>query len=154
MSYLGHRSLVSYCIYKHNFSFEKYLESITENKYKAALARFRTSSHDLLIENGRYDDTPRNQRLCKSCNMHKVEDEYHFYSSVQIIEIQGRNTLRAIFVILMSTTSKKAILSQVRILRYENSYFIVSCALSWTENYVRIYTRSKKILYMLFLVLP
>lgn len=70
--------LHSYCIFKHEFKLEKYLTVISENKYRIALSRFRTSSHGLYIETGRYDNTPRIQRICKSCNMNAIEDEYHF----------------------------------------------------------------------------
>ena len=70
--------LQSYCIFKHKFESEKYLTAVIENKYKIALSRFRTSSHNLSIETGRYDGTPREQRICKSCNMNKIENEYHF----------------------------------------------------------------------------
>ena len=45
---------------------------------RTALTRFRLSSHDLAIESGRYDDTPRSDRLCKFCNLNVVENEYHF----------------------------------------------------------------------------
>ena len=47
-------------------------------KYKIALSRFRLSSHSLMIEIGRYNGTPREDRLCTFCNMRKKEDEYHF----------------------------------------------------------------------------
>ena len=70
--------LEAYCIYKHNLVFETYLDSITEKRYRTALARFRSSSHNLFIETGRYENTPREERICKSCNMKKVESEYHF----------------------------------------------------------------------------
>ena len=70
--------LQSYNIFKHNFTLEKYLKISMENKYKYALSRFRTSSHDLLNETGRYENIPRDQRLCKSCDMKTIESEYHF----------------------------------------------------------------------------
>ena len=70
--------LQSYSIFKHLFQTEKYLDVIPEKKYKISLSRFRTSSHDLKIESGRYNSVPRQQRLCRSCAMNKVEDEYHF----------------------------------------------------------------------------
>ena len=60
--------LMSYSIFKHDFVLEKYLNLTIENKYKVALSRFRTSSHDLFVETGRYDNVPRDQRLRKSCN--------------------------------------------------------------------------------------
>lgn len=119
--------LVSYCIYKHNFNFEKYLESITENKYKVALARFRTSSHELRIETGRYDDTPRNQRLCKSCNMQKIEDEYHFLLVCPNYRDLRKKYFKSYFCHwpslykfdnLMSATSKKAILNLAKFIYF------------------------------------
>ena len=70
--------LEAYARFKHNFETEKYLNCISENKYKLALTRLRTSSHNLSIETGRYDDSDRETRICKSCNMNVVEDEYHF----------------------------------------------------------------------------
>ena len=70
--------LESYCIFKHDFVSEKYLDFIHEKKYRIALARFRTSSHSLNIESGRYENIPRELRLCKSCNMQRVESEFHF----------------------------------------------------------------------------
>ena len=70
--------LEAYSIFKHDFEQEKYLNCIPENKYKIALTRLRTSSHNLFIETGRYDGTQREMRVCRSCNMNVVEDEYHF----------------------------------------------------------------------------
>ena len=70
--------LQSYCIYEHDFKLEHYITDVTENKYRTALARFRTSSHNLFIETGRYDNTPLHERIYKSCKMNKIEDEFHF----------------------------------------------------------------------------
>ena len=71
--------LPTYCIFKHNFEVESYLNLEIDMKYKIALTRFRTtSSHSLMIETGRYDDTQRELRICKCCNMGKIEDKYHF----------------------------------------------------------------------------
>ena len=68
----------TYSLFKHNFELEKYLKLNMEAKYKTAFARFRTSSHNLAIETGRYENIPRDQRTCKSCNMNAIENEYHF----------------------------------------------------------------------------
>ena len=70
--------LVSYCVFKHNFKLEKYLTLNIDQKYKLAFTRFRTSSHSLFIENGRYENKPREQRICQLCNMNKIENEFHF----------------------------------------------------------------------------
>ena len=70
--------LETYCIFKHNFEFEEYLDYINDKKLRIALTKIRVSSHDLLIEVGRYTNIPRNQRICQNCTMNVVESEYHF----------------------------------------------------------------------------
>jgi hypothetical protein len=42
------------------------------------LAKFRTSSHKLNIEIGRYHGIPAEDRKCEVCNGGKVENEIHF----------------------------------------------------------------------------
>ena len=70
--------LIMYSIYKHDFSQENYLDFISNKNIRTALTRFRLSSHDLAVESGRYDDTPRSDRLCKFSSLNVVENEYHF----------------------------------------------------------------------------
>jgi hypothetical protein len=70
--------LSSYCLYKNNFEYENYLDQIKDNKIRITLTRFKLSSHSLEIETGRYDNIPREERICKHCNMNTVETEYHF----------------------------------------------------------------------------
>lgn len=72
------RRLKSYCIFKHNFSPEKYTECIKTNKTRIALTRFRVSSHDLAIETGRYNNIDVDERKCIHCQMNAIENEYHF----------------------------------------------------------------------------
>jgi hypothetical protein len=55
--------LSSYCLFKHNFNFEKYLECINERKYQIALCKFRSSSHQLAIATGRYTNVNRQLRI-------------------------------------------------------------------------------------------
>ena len=70
--------LQSYSIFKHSFKIESYLNTLSNKKYRIALSRFRISAHNLEIEIGRYEDRDRKERLCKSCNMKVIENEYHF----------------------------------------------------------------------------
>lgn len=70
--------LLIYARFKHEFGFENYSDFIVESKFRVALSRFRISSHDLFIERGRYENLPRNERICKFCNSQSVESEYHF----------------------------------------------------------------------------
>ena len=70
--------LRTYAMFKTEFCFEKYLEAITDCRYRTAMTKLRSSSHTLKIERGRYTKpkTDISERLCPLCNA--VEDEIHF----------------------------------------------------------------------------
>ena len=70
--------LSAYARFKHDFMCEKYLDFISDKKYRVALSKFRLSSHDLEIERGRHVNTNRSDRLCRFCNGTYIENEYHF----------------------------------------------------------------------------
>ena len=72
------RRLETYCLLKHTLGFEKYLDFIKDAKFRIALSKFRTSSHDLAIEKGRYINLDRNNRVYNNCNLKLIENEYHF----------------------------------------------------------------------------
>jgi hypothetical protein len=62
--------------------YENYLDMIphTSRKY---LTRIRISSHSLHVQTGRYhmtrtNRTVRSERWRLYCNLHDIEDEYHF----------------------------------------------------------------------------
>jgi hypothetical protein len=48
--------------------------------YRVSLTRFRTSTHQLQIEVGRYTapKTPIIERICRNCSSNSIEDEQHF----------------------------------------------------------------------------
>ena len=70
--------LKSYVIFKTNFSREYYLTIPIQNKFKIAYTRFRTSTHELMIEKGRHLNIPHDNRICNNYNMNAIESEYHF----------------------------------------------------------------------------
>ena len=71
--------LRTYVLFKSSFDLEPYLKYVKEYKYRAAIARLRSSSHTLAIERRRYErpKPPVEQRLCVICKR-MVEDEIHF----------------------------------------------------------------------------
>ena len=58
-----------------HYNIEKYL-NLCSNVY--LLTKLRSGTLKLNIELGRYNNTPRESRLCLCCNMNVVENEYHF----------------------------------------------------------------------------
>ena len=74
----GKNKLRLYKLFKKNFEMESYLYGKLDKLEKKILSRIRLSSHNLEIESGRHMKIPVEMRLCKSCNMQKVGDEFHF----------------------------------------------------------------------------
>lgn len=72
--------LRTYALIKIDYNLEKYLLLNMPRQSIIAIARLRTSTHNLEIETGRYvrPRVPTEQRLCKICKCNKVEDEIHF----------------------------------------------------------------------------
>ena len=66
---------------KKKFARESYLDTVNKFSHRYSTSKLRISAHDLEIEKGRYDNTPREQRLCSWCNNslgnHIIEDEEH-----------------------------------------------------------------------------
>ena len=72
--------LSSYNIFKHTFEMEDYFKYVNTSKYRISLTKFRLSSHCLAIEEGRYENIARENRICLNCNMNTVENEFHFFA--------------------------------------------------------------------------
>lgn len=63
---------------KQNFGTALYLDKVSNINYRHAITKFRTSSHDLMIEKGRHSPVSIDiyDRLCPHCQ--ELEDEPHF----------------------------------------------------------------------------
>ena len=65
-----------YKLFKHNFEFEKYLETLP-NKDANTFCRFRAGNHRLPIETGRWQNIERQNRYCTLCDSLEIGDEFH-----------------------------------------------------------------------------
>ena len=81
--------LRTYAKFKTNHAIEAYLDLLKNRQSRSIMAKFRTSSHKLKIETGRYTrkwnrttktyvNTPQVERICRNCEAGLVEDELHF----------------------------------------------------------------------------
>lgn len=66
-----------YVKFKSNLKLEPYL-TLLEPKFAVPLAKFRSNNHRLPIVTGRYNNIPREDRLCKLCQYNSIGDEYHY----------------------------------------------------------------------------
>ena len=64
--------LSTYLFLKTNFRLEKYL-TLLRPEYRKPICRLRVSAHRLLIEMGRYNNTPRTERICKTACVMKLK---------------------------------------------------------------------------------
>jgi hypothetical protein len=58
---------LNYRIYKDNLVFENYL-NILNDKDNLTISKFRTTNHKLPVENGRWKNIARENRICPICN--------------------------------------------------------------------------------------
>ena len=72
------KKLETYKTFKSLLEPEIYLTTIDSFFLRRELSKFRISNHNLMIEEGRQKGIPRELRICKSCDLGCVEDEYHF----------------------------------------------------------------------------
>ena len=49
-----------------------------DRPHRSVIAKFKCGVLPIMIETGRYKDTPLEQRVCQMCNSQAVEDEEHF----------------------------------------------------------------------------
>ena len=88
-------------------------------KIRHLYCSFKIGSLDIHIQSGRYNNVPREQRLCKLCTL-EVEDEYYFllkcpmYNELRNIYIPAKyitNPNHHKFVLLMTCKNEKIIVN-------------------------------------------
>ena len=67
---------------------EKYIEAISDCRYRIAMTKLRSSSYTLEVERGRYTKPKTNicERLCPVCNV--IEDEIHFLANCKLYDAE------------------------------------------------------------------
>ena len=68
----------------------KYLDMFLPNALRVANGRLRVSFHQLDIENGRANGVPREERICRLCQI-EIDDKCHFTCKcVTYVEIKEK----------------------------------------------------------------
>jgi len=60
-----------------DFKMQDYLKNEKNKIRRQLFARFRTGSHWLQVQVGRFKGAPRETRTCEQCSLHEIEDEEH-----------------------------------------------------------------------------
>ena len=123
---LNSSKLIYYNQFKPCFGLEPYILTIDINKFRRCLASFRSSSHTLSVEKGRYYGISREFRFCPYCQC-ILEDELHFvlicplYSDIRKLYIDPaytNNPSEHSFFTLMSSRSSFTIKNLAMFLYY------------------------------------
>ena len=93
---------------KSSFGKESYLDHVLRYNDRANTTRLRISAHRLEIELGRYNKTPREDRICTWCSIifsaHTVENEEHLLNHCDVNAVARRNILNKINIITSKST--------------------------------------------------
>ena len=73
----------------------RYLDLIRNSIHGKDSVKLRISNHKLMIETGRYDQTPHNDRFCLVCNSGIIEEEFHFLLHCPKYSILGKKSLQS-----------------------------------------------------------
>ncbi len=81
-----------YVTFKDTYEVESYALSFMNRKHRSYLAQYQCGILPLEIENGRWQNKPVEERMCKVCESGEVENEFHFIFSCTLY-----NNIRATF---------------------------------------------------------
>ena len=68
---------LNYRMFKPSFGADPYYLVLPQN-YMFTILRFRTTNNNLPVNKLRYENIPRNDRICDKCNMHDVADDFYY----------------------------------------------------------------------------
>ena len=117
------QKLEFYRSFKNEYTSSKYLELTWRVPDRRTITELRISNHKLMIELGRYNNTPRDNRLCPVCDCNQTEDEIHFlfycpkYTTIRDIFLEEIQP----FVINVSPLSVTDLISE---LMNSSNYFV------------------------------
>ena len=72
------KKLQFYSLFNHDHKISSYLDLIRNSANRRDLVKIHMNNHKLMIETGRYNQTPRNDRFYPIFNSGIIEDEFHF----------------------------------------------------------------------------
>ena len=65
----------------------KYLTKLSKFYYDEII-KFRAGNHRLIIETGRWEDTPLSERKCNVCNKNDIGNEYIYLFSCDFLRMK------------------------------------------------------------------
>ena len=102
-----------YRIFKTDCKFENYFD-ILDVKDALTFCRFRTTNHKLPIETGRWQNIPRQDRLCLLCNENCIGDEYHYILECKFFKDMRKQLIPNTYICRPNTLKFSSLFTSVR----------------------------------------
>ena len=87
------------------------------------MAQLRLSSHEILIEEGRYRNINRNDRKCLACHLNEIEVEFHFILICLLYASLRKQVIKKYYYV------KPSVLKLIELLNINNQSLLNSLAL-------------------------
>lgn len=101
------------------YKFEPYLVHIINISHRKSLTKLRIGAHDLMIEIGRYNNTPKEERKCKQCGT--LEDETHFLDKCMKHHIRRMEFIKNV----NAVTENNSVMFPSKMLQFDNAEALV-----------------------------
>jgi hypothetical protein len=111
--------------YKSLLNIEMYLLDLNTREFRRLFFLLRTGELPLRRNTGRWVGLPKTERICQFCNLHMIEDEYHFvficplYTDLRIKYIRNSNIYSMqTFYQLLSTRNTQVLVNVYTFVKY------------------------------------
>ena len=123
---ITHPLLRTYKLFKTEHCLETYLTSRISTKYRNTITRFRVSSHNLEIEQGRHakPKLPTEERVCTFCDSNSIGDEIHFLTQCKHVENERNHLYLTVNRVIPNIENKSPLEVFKCIMISENQYII------------------------------
>lgn len=133
------KKLEFYKVFKDEYSTSDYLHQLTNFNERRNLVKFKVSTHNLMIELGRYqrDHITRENRLCPLCKSNQVENESHSLFQCSRYSFQRESFLNRIYEIIpgfeMKSTSES-----IKLLMNSNDHLVNKLVMKFISSCTNI----------------
>jgi hypothetical protein len=124
-SVCNNSKLYMYKEYKSLLNIEMYLLDLNTREFRRLFFLLRTGELPLRRNTGRWVGLPKTERICQFCNLHMIEDEYHFvficplYTDLRIKYIRNSNIYSMqTFYQLLSTRNTQVLVNVCKFVKY------------------------------------
>ncbi len=124
----GSSACDNYAKFKTALKIEDYL-LLLEPRQAIPLVKFRANNHKLPIVTGRYNNTPREERICNLCSLQSVGDEHHYLLCCEYFRVERERYIDQVYTANPNISNYKSLMGSSDIQELVNLSTFVSVIL-------------------------